>query len=79
VLTGKRLRLKSEVVGIESKAGKRRAVLVPASSVIEVTHGPIQKADVRMTEVLWEGRTIVMLAEDIQRCCEEISGDGSTA
>jgi hypothetical protein len=79
MLTGKTLRLKSEIVGIESKDGDRNAVRVPANSTIEVTRGPTRKVDVRTIEVLWEGRAIVMLAEDIQQSCEEIPGDSDTA
>ena len=79
MLTGKRLRLKSDIVGIESKDGNRTVVRVPANSIVDVTHGPTEKADVRMTEVLWEHRAIVMLEDDIQQCCEEIPGDSDTA
>ena len=79
MLSGKRFRLKSEIVGIESKYGNRTAVRVPANSIVEVTHGPTQKVDARMIEVLWEGRAIVVLAEDIQRGCEEIPGESDSA
>jgi hypothetical protein len=79
VLTGKWFRLKSDIIGIESKDRDRTAVRVPANSIVKVTRGPTQKMDVRMTEVLWEGRTIVMLADDIQRDCEEIPGGSGTA
>jgi hypothetical protein len=77
VLTGKRRRLKSEIAGIESKDGNQTAVRVPAGSLIdvtsvEVTSGPTQKADAQMIEVLWEGRRIVMLAEEVQRRSDEI-------
>ena len=74
MLTGKLFRLKSEIVGIELK--DRTAVRVPAESIVEVTRGPTQKADVQMIEVLWEGRTIVMLPEDVVGRAEEIPGDG---
>lgn len=76
MLTGKSFRLTSEIVGIESKDGNRTAVRVPAESIVEVTHGPTQKADVQMIEVLWEGRTIMMLPEDVVGRAEEIPGDG---
>jgi len=76
VLTGKRFRLKSETVGIDSKDGSRTAVRVPAEAIVEITRGPTQKADVQMIEVLWEGRTIVMLPEDVVGRAEEIPADG---
>ncbi|MCU1335269.1 MAG: hypothetical protein JWO19_850 [Bryobacterales bacterium] len=74
----KRLRLKSEIAGMESKDGNRIAVRVPSNSIVEVTEGLTQKADVRMVEVLWEGRAIVMLADDLQQRCEEIPDGSST-
>ena len=72
MLTGKRFRMKAATLGLIFVDGKRSAVPIPADSIVEVTGGPRQN-DRSMVDVLWEGRALVMFAEDVQECGEEIT------
>jgi hypothetical protein len=74
--TGKRFRLKSETVGIESSHDNRVAVTVPAGALVRVLSGP-RPDDRRMVDVLWGDRTLVMFAEDIERRGEEVRSRGT--
>ena len=78
MLTGKRFRLKKETLGIESIDGNRIAVPVPAESIVEVTSGPTEH-DMRMVEVHWEGRALVMFTEDIRQRGQEVRASRATA
>lgn len=72
MLSGKRFRLKEETVAVETIAGKRLAVQVPANSVVTVESGP--RADARrMVDILWEVRKMVMFADDIQKRGVEVT------
>jgi hypothetical protein len=71
VLTGKRFKLRRETLGIESQDGDRVAVRVPSDSIVEVISGPTEH-DMRMVQVHWKGRALVMFAEDIRQRGEEI-------
>ena len=72
MLTGKRFRLKTATVGIEKVDDERVAVLVPADIIIEVTGGP-RPSDMRMVDVLWEGKALVMFLEDVQNRGEDVT------
>lgn len=64
--TGKHFRLKEAVLGIERTHGRHLAVTVPSGEIIRVLSGP-KPNDMRMVDVLWINRTLVMFAEDIER------------
>lgn len=72
MLTGKRFRLKTPILGIETIDAKRVAVEIPEGATVEVTAGPSQ-TDRRMVDVLWSARTVVMFAQDIRERAEEIT------
>ena len=66
MLTGKRFRLTEETCAIETFGRKRLATQVPAGSVVTVERGP-RPDDLRMVDVRWDGRKLVMFADDIER------------
>ena len=72
VLSGKRFRLKVPTLGLALIDAKRVAVPVPADSIVTVSTGSSPR-DMRMVDVLWEGQTVVMFAEDVQKRGEEIT------
>jgi hypothetical protein len=72
MLTGKRFRLKTDTLAIDSSGEQRLAVTVPAEEIIEVIRGP-RPDDIRMVDVRWNGRVLVMFAEDIQGRGQEIT------
>jgi hypothetical protein len=72
VLTGKRFRLKVATLGLALIDDKRIAVPIPAGSIVIVSGGP-RPNDMRMIDVLWEGQTLTMFAEDVQKRGEEIT------
>jgi hypothetical protein len=72
MLRGKRFRLKAETVAIETIGDKRRAIQVPAGSVITIKSGPTPDEG-RFVEVQWDGHIVVMFAVDIQKRGEQIS------
>ena len=63
MLTGKSLRLNAPILGIQSVDGQRTAVMIPESATVQVVSGPHPQD--RMVDVLWEGQTISVFAEDI--------------
>ena len=71
MFTGKHFRLDRPTFGIESTEDSRVAVTVPANAVIKVLSGP-RPEDMRMVDVLWDGRTLTMFAQDIRERCKEI-------
>jgi hypothetical protein len=77
MLTGKRFRLNLATLAIENLFDHRVAVQVPLGTTITVLSGP-HPHDSRMMDVLWEHRPLVMFAEDVVRCGQEI-GDGEKA
>ena len=69
--TGKRFRLKTDTMGIDTVDDKRVAVTVPAGTIIEVTGGP-RPNDRRMVDVRRDGRALVMFLEDVQNRGEAV-------
>lgn len=65
MLTGRRFRLKVNTLAIDSSGQKRIAVTVPSGEIIEVTRGP-RFDDQRMVDIRWDGRALVMFAEDVE-------------
>jgi hypothetical protein len=77
VLTGKRFRLKVPTIGLVLIDDKRVAVPIPAGSIVVVTGGP-RPNDMRMIDVLWEGQTLTMFAEDVQKRGEDIATNAAS-
>ena len=77
VLTGKRFRLKVPTIGLALIDDKRIAVPIPAGSIVVVTGGP-RPHDMRMIDVLWEGQTLTMFAEDVQKRGEEVATNAAS-
>jgi hypothetical protein len=69
--TGKRFRLKQEILGIETNNYERVAVTIPAGQLLKVLSGP-RPDDMRMVDVLWGDRTLVVFTEDLERRGQEI-------
>jgi hypothetical protein len=66
MLSGKQFRLKAETIAIATDSeGKRTAITVPLGGVVRILSGP-RPDDRRMVDALWERRTVVMFADDIQ-------------
>jgi hypothetical protein len=72
MLSGKQFRLKTETIAIETIGDIRRAIHIPAGSVITVESGP-RPDDRRLVDVHWDGRKIVMFADDIQKRAEQVN------
>ncbi len=64
MLTGKRYRLGSPILGIESRGDKRAAINVPEGEIVEVIRGP-RPDDSRMVDIRWNGKELVMFVEDV--------------
>ena len=73
MFTGKRFRLKSDTLAIDSSGERRMAVTVPAKEIIEVIRGP-RPDDQRMIDVLWNDRVLVMFIDDVKDRGEEVMG-----
>ena len=73
MLRGKRFLLKAILLGIETIGTRRDAVQIPPGEVVTVVSGPTSD-DSRMLDVLWNGRSVVMFADDIQARTREIDG-----
>lgn len=72
MLSRKRFRLKEDTIAIETIAGKRVALQVPAGSVVTIESGP-RPDDRRMVDVYWNGCRIVMFADDILKRGEQVA------
>jgi hypothetical protein len=70
MLTGKRFTLESSTMAVDTDSGKRKAVTIPASSVIKVVSLP--RSGDPMVEVLWEGRVVLMFIVDVEERGTEI-------
>ena len=67
MMSGRRLRLLAETLGIETvDQGNRHAVVVPTGELITVVGGP-RPDDKRLVDVQWGDKKLVMFYEDIQR------------
>ena len=74
MLTGKRFHLVIEILGIETNGDNNRvAVMVPAGETVTVLSGP-RPDDMRMVDVRWGDRKLVMFYEDIQKRGELAKG-----
>jgi hypothetical protein len=78
MLSGKRFRLKRATISIETTIEDRLMVMVPTGAVVTVLSGP-RPDDMRMVDILWDKRTLVMFAGDILERGEEIAGKSAKA
>ena len=72
MLSGKKFRLKRATISIEATVDDRLVVMVPTGAVVTVLSGP-RPDDMRMVDILWDKRTLVMFAVDIMERGEEIA------
>jgi hypothetical protein len=70
VYKGKRFRIKTPTFGISAIRNQRIPVAVPANSTIEVVSHTHEN---RMVDVVWEGHTLMMFAQDIRERGEEVT------
>jgi hypothetical protein len=76
MLTGKRFRLKTAALGIETideNEENKQAVSVPAGEIVSATGGP-RPDDKRLVDVLWCDKKLVMFYQDIQNRGEQVAG-----
>ena len=57
------VRLTAGILGIYDGGGQRTAIMMPEGATIRVVSGSV--ADNRMVDVIWEGRTMAVFAEDL--------------
>ena len=77
MLTGKRFRLERATLAVGDGDGKRRAVSIPAGSVIKVVAGP-NNGD-GMVDVVWDGRIVEMFEVDVNVRGTEIDDKSAMA
>jgi hypothetical protein len=73
MLTGRRFKLETTTLVIGEANGKRVAVEIPAGGVVQGSCCAPPRDGDRMIDVLWEGRTLVMFAIDLERRGTEVS------
>ena len=78
MLSGKRLRLKRATISIESTVDDRLVVMIPTGAVVTVLSGP-RPDDMRMVDILWDKKPLVMFAVDILERGEEITDKSADA
>ncbi len=71
MLTGRRFRLTSPTLGLEEVDGKRTSLTIPEGAVIEIKSGPTP-TDSRMVDAVFDGRSVVLFAIDVERRGEEV-------
>jgi len=70
MITGKRYRLNSPTVAIETDDGRRVATTLPSGTTIEVASGPHDRDT--MVHVIWQGRVVAMFAVDLNERGTEV-------
>jgi hypothetical protein len=76
--TGKRFRLRTAIVAIDTSGGKSIAVTVPIAGIIEVAEAP-RPENGWMLVVRWNEKTLRMFVEDVRDRGEEITGQAAGA
>jgi len=71
-----KFRLTKATLGIACVDGERTSVMIPANAIVEVRSAA--KND-RLIDVLWEGQTLAMFAEDVRAWGNQISSRSSPA
>lgn len=69
--SGDRFRIVTPTLAVASEAGQRVIVTVPKDAIIRVLSGPLQ--DERMVDVQWQGRRLLMFAQDLRERGRDIS------
>ena len=69
--SGKRFKLGTPIVAVETVDGKDVAVTIPSEAIIKVISGP--RHGNRMMDVLWNGRVIMMFEVDVEERGREIA------
>jgi len=69
--SGKKFRVITALLGVDSTGKHGVSVIIPGDALIQVVSGPCGD-NIRMVEVLWEGRPVKMFARDIQDRCQRI-------
>ena len=64
MLTGKKFKLESSTLALTIIDGKQKAVTVPLGTEIKVISVPTNDQD-QMVEVLWDEKTVLMFAVDV--------------
>lgn len=63
-MQGKSYRLNAEALGIFSGNQDRIAAWIPSGTVVTVVNGPLNGN--RMVDVLWDGKIIMVFADDLR-------------
>jgi hypothetical protein len=71
MLTGRRFKLEIATLAANDLNGKLALTTIPAGGIVKVVADPGDGAG--MVEVLWEGRTFLMFAIDLERRGTEVS------
>ena len=69
-IKGTVVRLTAGILGIYDGEGQRTAIMMPEGATVRVVSG--QVADSRMVDVIWEGRTLAVFAEDLSERGKEV-------
>ena len=57
-------RLNKAILSIYSKDGCRIPIMVPAGAIVTVTEGPLD--GLRMVDVVWEDKTVMLFTVDLR-------------
>jgi hypothetical protein len=69
--SGTKFRATTALIGVDYTGEHGVAVTVPADSLIQVVSGP-RLDNVRMVDVLWEGKPLTMFVQDILGRCQKV-------
>ncbi len=68
---GQRLRLTTPTIAIQSDGESHKTIVtIPMGGIVEVADGQIEGD--RLMDVQWEGRTVMMFAQDLRARGEEL-------
>jgi len=73
--TGKRFRLREAVLGIERVHGRYLSVPIPSGETVVLSG--LGLADIRIVNVQWQDRNLLMFAEDIESRGTELKQNGT--
>jgi hypothetical protein len=76
VLTGKRFRLTRATLSLEGLNGKRKAITVPAGSIVRVISGPMNTDG--LVNVVWGDRELSMFEVDLNVRGTEMTDQANT-
>jgi hypothetical protein len=71
-------RLSRETVSLETIGTRKQIVRIPEDAVVEVLQVELGPEHRQMARVFWEGKTLEMFAEDIERRGEAILTHAAT-